>query len=45
VGRRGRNDGDSGGGKAKATAQEVKVVKPEAPPAAPAGVITAKGVE
>ncbi len=45
VGRRGKNDGDGGSGRAKATAEVPKVVKPEAKPAAPAGVITAKGVE
>jgi len=44
-GRRGSSDGDSGGGRATATAQEAKVVKAEAKPAAPAGVIPAKGVE
>ena len=46
VGRRGKNDG--GGGKAKATAQEAKVMKaePSAPQAtAPINVIPVKGVE
>jgi exosortase len=48
IGGRGKNDGDSGGGRAKATAQEAKVMKPEptaSTKAAPAGVIQAKGVE
>ncbi|HJU53451.1 MAG TPA: exosortase [Pyrinomonadaceae bacterium] len=46
-GRRGSGGGDSGSGRAKATAQEAKVMKPEpsAKTAAPAGVIPAKGVE
>jgi exosortase/archaeosortase family protein len=45
IGRRGGSDKDSGGGRAGATAEVPKVVKPEAAPAAPAGVIPAKGVE
>ncbi|HYG80683.1 MAG TPA: exosortase [Pyrinomonadaceae bacterium] len=48
VGRRGRNDGDSGGGRGVATAKEAKIVKTESASAtqtAPAGVIPAKGVE
>lgn len=45
IGRRGKNDGDSGGGRATATVESAKVVKPEAGSAAPAGAMTAKGVE
>jgi exosortase len=48
IGRRGTNDGDGGDGRAKATANEAKVMKPEpaaSTKAAPAGVIPAKGVE
>jgi exosortase len=43
IGRPGKGDG--GNGKSKATAQEAKVMKPEAISATPAGVIQAKGAE
>jgi exosortase/archaeosortase family protein len=47
IGRRGKDDGDSGSGRATATAKEAKVIKPEpsTTAAAPAGAIPAKGVE